>query len=164
VAEVASRDGEARHAECVFCERAARPGALTRRSVFEDARFLVTHQANEDGPTSYLGALLLQTKRHVPNLGELTDTEAMGLGQLLARTSAALIRCTGAEWTYTFSFTEAFRHVHFVVAARYAGLPQRYYRLGFADWPAAPRGSLTEVEALAARLREEIARDRTLPR
>jgi histidine triad (HIT) family protein len=148
-------------AGCVFCDRMIDPTELEARRVYEDETFHVAHSLNDDGPTSYLGTLLVQTKRHVRNLGELSRDESLRLGLVLSRVSRALIRATGAEWTYCFSFTEGYRHVHFIVAARYPGLPREYVRLSFAEWPDAPRGPLSEVEGLCRRLRAEIGNERS---
>ena len=70
---------------CIFCARLSDP-ALADRRIFEDGAFHVSHQLAEDGPT-YLGLALIQTKRHVPNLGSLTEPEAARLGLLLHRVS-----------------------------------------------------------------------------
>lgn len=141
---------------CVFCDRAARPDLTERRNVYEDGSFLATHQLSDEAPTTYLGNVLVQTKRHARNLGELTEVEAEALGRLLSRVSRSLMRQTGAEWTYTFSFTEGYRHVHFIVAARYPALPKEYYRLRFAEWPSAPRGTATDVDVLCENLRRDL--------
>ena len=141
----------------VFCEQAVHPEWLAKQQVYEDESFVVVHQLDGDERTTYLGTLLLQTKRHVRTVGDLTDAEARTLGHLLSRISRALIRTTGAEWTHTFSFTEAYRHIHFIVAARYPGLPKEYYRLNYVDWPGAPRGTRSDVEDLCARIRTQLS-------
>jgi hypothetical protein len=101
----------------------------------------------------------VQTKRHVPSLGHLNDREAGQLGELLASLSRALQSRTGAPWTYCFSFNEGPRHVHLVLGSRYASLPEPYLRLGFAEWPDAPRGDRHRIAALCAQLREDLARE-----
>jgi histidine triad (HIT) family protein len=141
---------------CHFCQRVADPGPLRERLVFENDLFHISHQLEEKGPT-VLGILLLQTKRHAPGMAELTDLEARQLGSLVQRTSRALKECTGALWTYVFSFTEAYRHVHVVIAARYPDLPPQFLRLAIADWPGAPKGGPSEVAALARRIRERMS-------
>jgi histidine triad (HIT) family protein len=151
--------------DCHFCQRMTDPGSLRDRLVFEDGLFHVSHQLEENGP-SYLGILLIQTTRHAPEMAELTDLEGEELGSLVQQTSRALKSCTGAAWTYVFSFTEGFRHVHVVVAARYPSMPKQYVRLSLTDWPDAPKGGRLEVVALTHRLREFMLsskRDAVLP-
>lgn len=140
---------------CVFCDLTTDPTPLVNRLVYEDESFYVSHQMNEGGLT-YLGVLLIQAKRHVPNLAALSDMESERLGWLIGRVSRALLNCTAAAWTYCFGFTEGYRHVHVIVAARYPAMPKEYVRLAFADWPDAPRGGRAEVVALSAQLRSEI--------
>jgi histidine triad (HIT) family protein len=141
--------------DCHFCQRMVDPGLLRDRLVFEDGSFHVSHQLEENGP-SYLGIVIMQTKRHAPGMAELTTLEAQELGALVQQTSRALKSCTDAAWTYVFSFTEGFRHVHVVVAARYPNMPKQYVRLSITDWPDAPKGGRPEVVALSRRLRESM--------
>jgi diadenosine tetraphosphate (Ap4A) HIT family hydrolase len=144
--------------DCPFCGSEAAPARYRDRIVFEDPRFLVTHVGVEGEPT-YLGLLQLQTRRHVPGFAELTEREAAQLGSLVRGCSRALKSCTPAAWTYVYGFTEAFRHVHLFIAARYPGMPEPYVRLGIANWPEAPRGGAKEVTELVIRLREALRID-----
>jgi len=141
--------------DCHFCSRLATANSLQDRLVFENDEFHVSHQLEDDGPT-YLGLVLIQTKRHATGMAELTAGEAATLGGLIRDVSRALKSCTTAAWTYTFSFTEGFRHVHVIVAARYPGTPKEFVRLAITEWPGAPQGSRAEVEELAGRLRDSM--------
>ncbi|MCI4372368.1 MAG: HIT family protein [Thermoplasmata archaeon] len=143
--------------DCMFCQRATDFGPLSDRCVYEDSSFHASHQIYEDGP-SYLGIILIQTKRHVPNLAALSDSESERLGWLIGRLSRALGMCTPAEWTYCFGFTEGVRHVHMLIAARYPGMPKEYVRLAIADWPGAPHGDPIQVAELVSRLRSAVGR------
>ncbi len=140
---------------CEFCERLSDRGSIRSRIVFEDESFLVFHSEAPEGG-SYLGSLLLQTKSHRVHLGELPLSDARELGELLARVSGALVRVTGASWTYCTAFTEAFRHLHMMIIARYPAMPREFVRLAYGDWPDAPRGNSAEVRTLAARLKAEL--------
>jgi diadenosine tetraphosphate (Ap4A) HIT family hydrolase len=141
--------------ECIFCHRVAEIEKFRDLVVFENPEFLISHQIGDDG-TKALGVLHFQTKRHVPSLGGLSPHEAEQLGALVARTSRALETVTGAPWTYCFGFTEGPRHVHLVLGARYAALPENYLRLKFAEWPESPRGDRKAIAALCSSLRKEI--------
>lgn len=138
--------------DCLFCSRLAGEGALREPMIYEDPFFHVSHAVNEGG-LSYLGQLLVQTKRHATDLGDLTLTESARLGEILSRLTRALQSTTGAEWTYAYSFLEGYRHVHVFVTARYPNLPEEYVRLDVDGWPNAPRGSRYDVAELAGRLR-----------
>ena len=147
---------------CVFCERVRTVESFRDLVVFESGEFLVSHQIGDDG-TQAFGVLHVQTKRHVPSLGHLGARESEQLGELLTATCRALETATGAPWTYCFGFTEGPRHVHLVLGARYAELPEAYLRLRFADWPDAPRGDRTAVAALCKSLREALGSSSTAP-
>ena len=134
----------------------ADPSSVRNRLIYESELFHIRHELEEPGP-SYLGALLIQTKRHASGMAELADAEGRELGYLIQRTSRALKSCTSAAWTYVYSFTEAYRHVHVFVAARYPDIPKKYVRLAITEWPGAPRGGRAEVEELCRRLRESMA-------
>lgn len=131
------------------------PSRLRDLTVCETALFHVSHEWVEDEPT-YLGYLLIQTKRHVPDLASLTNAEGHELGLLIQRVSQALKVCTTAEWTYVLGFTEAVRHVHVFVVARYPNTPKEFVRLAVTDWPNAPKGDRAAVVDLSQRLREWI--------
>jgi diadenosine tetraphosphate (Ap4A) HIT family hydrolase len=139
-------------ADCLFCQRMRAPELLRPRLVLEDDTVHASHQVAESG-ASYLGAVLLQTKRHVASLGHLTDAEGRALGTAVVRLCRAVEQCTGAPWTYCYSFLEAVQHVHVLIVARYAEMPKEYVRLGAEQWPAAPRGTVQEVAELCQRLR-----------
>ncbi|HTT73267.1 MAG TPA: hypothetical protein VMG99_03860 [Thermoplasmata archaeon] len=147
----------ASEAACVFCQRVRTVDTFRDLVVFESDAFLASHQLGEDG-TKALGLLHVQTKRHVPSLGQLNAGEADGLGTLLASLSQVLESRTGAPWTYCFGFNEGPRHVHLVLGSRYASLPEPYWRLKFAEWPEAPRGDRVQIAALCRSLREDLAR------
>lgn len=142
--------------ECVFCKQMAEPSLLSSRLVYEDEYFHASHYFDEKSPT-LLGLVLIQTKRHVNDLSELTDVEAQRLGVLVSKISKALKISVGAAWTYCYCFMEGVRHVHVFVTARYPSLPKEYVRLNIGDWPEAPVGGLKEVSELALRLRSSIS-------
>jgi len=137
---------------CMFCERLRNPSTISDCLVYEDELFNVSHQLNEEGQT-YLGSVIIQTRRHVHDLAELTEEEAVRLGSLVTRSSRALKNCTGAAWTYAESFLERYQHVHVIVTARYPGMPKEYIRLAIRRWPDAPRGARAEVGELSRKLR-----------
>ncbi len=139
---------------CLFCQEQARERTSSEegRIIYEDELFVASHRLDES-ELSYLGLILIRTKRHVNDLGELSDAEAEGLGRLIQRVGKALKVTTGAAWTYCYSFLEGVRHVHVFVTARYPNVPKEYVRLDIAKWPAAPMGREKEVSELSSRIR-----------
>jgi len=137
---------------CMFCERLRNPNELANCLVYEDELFHISHQLNEEGQT-YLGSVIIQTRRHVHDLAELTEEEASRLGLLITRSSRALKNCTGASWTYAESFLERYQHVHVIVTSRYPSMPKEYIRLAIRKWPDAPSGARADVVELSRKLR-----------
>jgi diadenosine tetraphosphate (Ap4A) HIT family hydrolase len=113
------------------------------------------HPVEADGPTA-LGSVQLQTRRHARDLGDLTDEEAEHLGPLLRRISRCLTEVSHAEWCYCYLFLEGYRHVHFVLSARFPGLPPEHLRLNAHTWSGAPHGSRADVIALGRSLGEAL--------
>ena len=144
---------------CMFCERLRNPSELADCMVYEDELFQISHQLNEEGQT-YLGSVIIQTRRHVHDLAELTEEEAARLGSLITRSSRALKNCTGASWTYAESFLERYQHVHVIVTSRYPSMPKEYIRLAIRKWPDAPKGSRADVVELSRKLRAHMSSEK----
>jgi histidine triad (HIT) family protein len=141
---------------CAFCERIRVGGPFPGGILLENPHYLATLWTNPQGPT-YLGQVLLQTRRHVPSLASLTSAEGAALGPMIQRLSRALGEAVGPELVYLDCYMEVVRHVHLFLTARYPRTPREFWRLDLTDWPDAPRGGLPEVEALADRLRATLS-------
>jgi len=79
--------------------------------VYEDHLVCAHHSYQDEEPT-YLGHLVLRTKRHVLGLAELTEAEGQALGLAMARLSHALKTCIGAEKVYAEAYYEVVPHLH----------------------------------------------------
>ena len=112
---------------CLTCELIARRDAEEAPlwdSIYRTAFWDVAHAYN----TSLPGWLVLVARRHIEALDELTDAEALELGDLIRRASQALKAATGCRKTYVAQFAEAVEHphVHFHLIPRMADLPPEY--------------------------------------
>ena len=58
------------------------PASLESRLVYEDEYYHASHHHGEEGP-QLLGVVLIQSRRHVNDLSELREGEAMILGKLV---------------------------------------------------------------------------------
>jgi hypothetical protein len=76
----------------------------------------------------------------------------------VARLSAALKACTGAEKIYAEAYYEVVPHLHLFLTARYPGTPQAFWRWKIGDWSQAPKGGAKEISALCDRLRTYLSR------
>jgi histidine triad (HIT) family protein len=140
--------------DCVFCQALQPSAERPPFAVYEDAFVLATHVV-DDGP-SYLGQLLLQTKRHIPGYAELLDDEARAVGLATARLSRALKTCTDAEKVYVVTFAEVVPHLHTFLTSRYPATPPDYWRMNVERWPDAPRGGRQTVTSLCECLRSAL--------
>ena len=110
---------------CKTCELTQRRtlGAAPLWDCIYRAQFWdVVHAFN----TSMPGWLVLVAQRHLEALDELTGDEAVELGLLIRRVSAALKEVTGCVKTYVMQFAEHrdHPHVHFHIVPRMADQPE----------------------------------------
>jgi histidine triad (HIT) family protein len=140
---------------CLFC--AIQQGAQPPKGgvLYEDDLVYAHHGDFDDGPT-YLGHVMVETKRHTPEFADLSEDEARAVGSLITRLSRAIKVCTGAERVYATFYGEVTPHLHVHLTARYPGTPAAYLRWNVEDWPDAPRGNADEVSALCERLRSAL--------
>jgi len=141
---------------CLFCTTYKDLPFTFGGILYEDDFVYAHHYCQDEGP-SYLGDLMLMTKRHVPGLAELTEAEAQAVGLSVARLSKALKACTGAEKVYVVAYYEVNPHLHLHLIARYPETPREYWRWKVGDWPEAPRGRPEEITALCEQLRAHLS-------
>lgn len=142
--------------ECEFCAWRERLAEAPGGAIYEDDLMLARHAYDGADEASYLGALVLQPKRHA-TLAELTGDEARAMGWLATRLGRALANCASAEKVYAYAFGEAYDHLHMFVVARYPGAPAEYVRLRVQEWPGAPRGDAKAIASLVQCLRVAIS-------
>lgn len=142
--------------ECLFCNIQQGATPPIGGPIYEDDVVYAHHAHFKEGPT-YLGQLVVETKRHASDFADLKPAEAQAIGQLIARLSHALKACTGAERVYVEFYGEVTPHVHGFLTARYAGTPAEYLRWNVENWPGAPRGGEDAIASLCQRLRSTLA-------
>jgi diadenosine tetraphosphate (Ap4A) HIT family hydrolase len=100
--------------------------------------------------TSVSGWLILIVRRHIESLDELTDSEAVELGQLIRNTSSAIKAVTGCLKTYVLQFAESpdHPHVHFHVIPRMADLPENYRSTHIFKYLGVPEEERVSQEAM----------------
>ena len=129
-------------------------------AIYQDDLIYVGHaQIREGQTTAYLGYLMVEPKRHVQGLADLTDKEAQTLGLMVSRLSRALKTSERAEHIYTFVLGDHVSHLHIHVVPRYPGAPREYWGVRVDEWPDAPHGGPQEMIALCTRLREILKKE-----
>lgn len=144
---------------CFVCHKHEVLGSWPGGALLADEHVVVSHRAPgtalDPGPSVYLGHLLVEPRRHVSGLGDLSADEAASLGTMAARASAALA-AAGAEHVYAAVIGHGVDHLHLHLLARHPGTPREHWWMGLDDWPDAPRGGVVEVAAFVARLRAHL--------
>ena len=149
---------------CFVCRKHVGEISIPGGAVYEDDLVYAGHAAIPKGQTtSYLGSLMVEPKRHISGLANLTDEEAQNVGLLIARLSRALKTSEGAEHVYLFVLGHAVPHLHIWVVPRYPGTPREYWGLRVVEWPLAPRGGTEEIATLCKRIREYLANESNQP-
>jgi len=108
--------------------------------------------------TALPGWLVLVARRHIAAVDELTETEAVELGQLIQHTSAILKEITGCLKTYVIQLAEnpEHPHVHFHIIPRMANQPEDHRSLrifGYLGVPEEERVRPEEMNAIAKKVR-----------
>jgi diadenosine tetraphosphate (Ap4A) HIT family hydrolase len=129
------------------------PGGI----IHEDELLYAGHILPPDLSDVYLGYLMVEPKRHVTGLGELTDQEAAGVGMLINNLAAALKDSEGAEHVYSFVLGHDVPHLHIHLVPRYPGTPRGYWGVQVGNWPDASRGAIDDITAVCDRLRRALA-------
>ena len=150
---------EQKSTDCFICRKHRGEVLVAGGAIYEDDLVYAGHVKIREGQsTVYLGYLMVETKRHIPSLADLTDTEAQALGLLVARLSRALKAGEGAEHVYAFVLGHHVPHLHIHVVPRYPGTPRKYWGVNVDEWPDAPRGGPKEIEMVCERLRAYLKR------
>ena len=143
--------------ECFVCQKHRGEVLVPGGAIYEDDLVYGGHaQIREGESLAYLGYLMVETKRHIPSLSDLTDTEAQTIGLVIARLSQALKAVEDVEHVYAFALGDEVPHLHIHIVPRYRGAPPKYCGVHVDEWPDAPRGGPKEIEAICKRLRHHL--------
>ncbi len=140
--------------DCLVCRKHRGQIAVSGGIIFEDDLIVISHaQLWGEEKDHYLGHVVVEARRHVPELADLAEREAQAIGLYTSRVAKALLQTEGMEHVYSFFIGDGVPHVHVHVIGRYPGAPREYWGPKVDDWPKAPRGGEAEIAQVAARLR-----------
>lgn len=143
--------------ECFICSKHRRMAELPGGMLLADEHCLVSHLplVLPQGPREsvYLGYLMVEPRRHIAELGDLSPPEASSLGRLAASASSALRSATGAEHIYAAIIGHGVEHLHLHLIPRYPGTPREYWWTRVDEWPEGPRGDAARIDELADAIR-----------
>jgi histidine triad (HIT) family protein len=139
---------------CVVCRKHHSEVIVPGGIIFDNELISISHaQFFGDEKYHYLGHLFVETKRHVAELGDLTEAEAREIGFQVSRAARALTVTLNVEHVYAFAIIDGVPHVHIHVIGRYPGTPREYWGPRVDEWPEAPRGDEVEITQLVERIR-----------
>lgn len=153
---------EQQQTDCFICRKHRGEIAVPGGPIYEDDLLYAAHIGRTqplDEQDVYLGYLMVETKRHIPGLADLTNIESQALGLLITRLSRALKATEEAEHIYAFVLGDHVPHLHIHIVPRYPGAPREYWGTHVDEWPDAPHGGTKEIAALATRLRSYLDRE-----
>jgi diadenosine tetraphosphate (Ap4A) HIT family hydrolase len=142
--------------DCRSCEVSAGSLQAPGGFIFENELLTLTHHIQPDHATA--GFLILQPRRHVEQIAELTLEEAAELGPMLRAASQALTHVLAPQKVYVCSFGSIVKHVHFYLIPQSVDMPNAARLLDELD---TGRWACSDDEAadVAARIRVELAKN-----
>lgn len=139
--------------DCFICNKHAGNIATAGVMIYEDEHVYVGH-IDGSGKPNYLGHIMIDLKRHIPTLAEMTAEEAKAFGVIMARVSKALKESENAEHIYSLVSGNSVPHLHMHLVARYPNTPKEHWGpFEVYDWKDAPMGENHEVIELCKRLK-----------
>ncbi len=102
----------------------------------------------------YLGHIFLETKRHVYEIGDLSQDEAAHIGIHTTRVAQALLAILPMEHVYTFVIGDGAPHFHVHIIGRYNNAPREYWGPRVDEWPQAPKGKNEDIAKLSAKIKK----------
>lgn len=144
--------------DCFVCQKHRGEIVLPGGAILQDDLVYCGHAWSQDEPEGiYLGACIVEPKRHVASWAELSDAEAQRIGLVVRDMAQALKDFESAEHVYVFVLGHHIPHLHIWVVPRFPGTPREYWGLQLFEWPDRVKGSAGEVERLCDRLRQGIS-------
>ncbi len=133
--------------QCLICKR--QEDEPERDIILTTDAFVVRHSRE----TNIFGYLVIEARRHILDLTEGTEEEAVSYGSLLKQVMSLIRKLTGAERIYTFSLGEAVPHFHVHVIPRTDSLPRYYRGRGIMSYPVEPGLKEEQMEEVCKSLR-----------
>ena len=143
--------------DCLICSKHLDGDDAEGGVVYEDDLVYAGHLHTLRSPTAYRGWCVVEPKRHVAELADLTVDEAEAVGRLLRVVARAQRAALGAEHVYAFVFGNGVPHLHVHLAPRYPGTPIEYWGAQLNEWPGAPRVDGDSMRGVVSGLRARLS-------
>ncbi len=131
---------------CFVCEKHLSIDQNQILNINNTNDFIVAHCPDLTGTNEvYLGALVIEPKRHVKNWSCLNDKECIELSMLIKEVNRILYSHKKIEHVYTWIFGDAVEHMHIWVMPRYINTPKKFWGTKITKWPESKKGGLPEM-------------------
>ena len=143
--------------DCLVCRKQRGEQPAPGGVLYEDDLVYASHVYVPAGRGDvYLGWLVLEPKRHAPNLQDLTADEAQRIGLLATRLSRAMTAALDIEHVYALVLGHHVAHLHLHLFPRYRGAPREYWWPRLEEWPDAPRGDESDAALTTESIRKAL--------
>ncbi len=140
--------------DCMVCRKQHGEILIPGGPIFENELIFISHALPFGKEKDhYLGHVLIETRRHVPELSQLKESEAEMIGLYTQRVSKALMETLGMVHVYSFVIGDGVPHLHVHVIGRYSNAPREYWGSRVDEWPEAPRGADEEIAQVTGLLK-----------
>jgi histidine triad (HIT) family protein len=137
---------------CYVCEKHRSGDGVIAGDELMVVGHVLPGSPGQGGAPVYLGHLVVEPRRHVAGLGDLTGDEAAALGRWVVTGAKAL----QAEHVYSSVVGHQVDHLHLHLVPRYPGTPREYWWPRLDEWPDAPMGGTAEVTRLVDEIRARL--------
>lgn len=145
--------------DCFICNKHKGNIKTAGILIYENEYVYVGH-IDRKGKGNYLGHIMIDIKRHIPTLADMTMEEAKAFGMIISRVSKALKVTENAEHIYALVSGNSVPHLHLHLIARYRNTPEAFWGpMELYDWPEAPIAEEAEIIALCERIRIHLKED-----
>ncbi|NRD79910.1 HIT family protein [Bacillus sp. BRMEA1] len=139
--------------DCFICDK-HRGVIKTAGTIIYEDRYVYVGHIDKNGEQNYLGHIMIDLKRHIPTLAEMTIEEAKAFGVIMSRVSRALKETEKAEHIYALVSGNSVQHLHLHLVARYPNTPEEFWGpMEVYEWGEAPIGGHDKVVELCERIR-----------
>lgn len=139
--------------KCQVCEKHKTKDGLPGGVVFENENIFVAHFPVVEEP-AHKGHIILEIKRHITQMSEMNEREALDVGRFTRLISMALRDAVGAQHVYMLRIGDITPHLHFHFVPRYEDAPKESWGPLHFKWERGPKASSKDMIQISENLRE----------
>lgn len=145
--------------DCFICEKHKGTINTAGGTIYENDLVYVGH-IDRKGKPNYLGHIMVDLKRHVPELSDMSIEEAKEFGLIVSRVSRALHKTEDAEHVYAQVLGDGVPHLHLHLIARYPNTPEEFWGpTKVYEWDESPFGNSSDVAKVSHRIKNYLEKE-----